>query len=266
MTTINILLAKLRLRKEAIKDIKELSKRDEYILIIHYSCESFYELKEGQTPRITSIAVKNYKSGQTKSFSIHKVAELEKVAFDKIEENYNDLEKLMLKEFFEYLSRHKQHYWIHWNMRDINYGFQALEHRFEILEGLPNYFEDSHKFDLSRKIIALWGADYIEDPRLEKLAEKNNLFRKDFMKGKEEAMAFNNKEFVKLHQSTLRKVDILGNILEKVFEDTLKTNITNFNYFMLRLADMVELIGESFLFKMTLIILAFVEIFRLLFS
>ena len=66
MTTINILLAKLRLRKEAIKDIKELSKRDEYILIIHYSCESFYELKEGQTPRITSIAVKNYKSGQTK--------------------------------------------------------------------------------------------------------------------------------------------------------------------------------------------------------
>jgi hypothetical protein len=264
MTVINTLLAKLKARKDALKEIEELSRRKEYVFLIHYSCESFYELKEGQTPRITSIAVRNYKSGQTQSFSIHKVAELEKVAFDEIEKNYNDLEKVMLKEFFEYLGRHKQHYWIHWNMRNINYGFQALEHRFGILGGSPDYLEDSHKFDLSRKIISLWGSDYIDDPRLEKLAEKNSFFRKDFLKGKEEAKAFNDKEFVKLHQSTLRKVDIMSNILETVFEDTLKTNISLFNYLMLRSVDIIESIMENFIFKLIVIILAITQFLNLL--
>lgn len=263
MTTINTLLAKLKVRKEALKEIKELSKRGEYIFVIHYSCESFYALKEGQTPRITSIAVRGYKSGQTQSFSIHKVAELKQISPDKIEENYNDLEKIMLEEFFDYLDKHKQHYWVHWNMRDVNYGFQSLEHRFRILGGDPKFLEDSHKFDLAKKVEALWGNDYIGHPRLEKLTKVNGISEKGFLNGEEEAKAFNNKEFVKLHQSTLRKVEILSSILERVFEDTLKTDVKPFNHFLLRLADIVELVGENFIFKSIVILLVVVELFRL---
>ncbi len=32
---------------------------------IHYSCESFYDRPEGQSPRITSIAIRLLDSGQT---------------------------------------------------------------------------------------------------------------------------------------------------------------------------------------------------------
>ena len=43
--------------------------------VIHYSCESFYDRPEGQSPRITSIAVRRLDTGQTLSFSIYQVAE-----------------------------------------------------------------------------------------------------------------------------------------------------------------------------------------------
>ena len=32
----------------------------------------------------------------------------------------------MLARFFEFVRRHSHYYWLHWNMRDINYGFAAL--------------------------------------------------------------------------------------------------------------------------------------------
>lgn len=69
--------AKIRIkkRKDALQQLNELVQRDEYLLIIHYSCESFYNITDGRSPRITSIAVRYYRTGQTISFSIHKVAE-----------------------------------------------------------------------------------------------------------------------------------------------------------------------------------------------
>lgn len=70
--------------------------------MIHYSCESFYDRPEGQTPRVKSIAVRDYASGQTASFSIHKVAEIKGVAFFDIDSQYDDLEKEMLTEFFHF--------------------------------------------------------------------------------------------------------------------------------------------------------------------
>jgi hypothetical protein len=42
--------------------------------------------------------------------------------------------------------------------------------------------------------------------------------------GKDEASAFDNGEFVKLHQSTLRKVDILANLFGRTLDGSLKTN------------------------------------------
>lgn len=92
-------IKKLERRKKARKKLEELSSNEEHVLIIHYSCESFYDRPEGQTPRVTSIAVRNYASGQTDSFSIHKVAELKHVPFAEIEQNYDMLEKEMLGEF-----------------------------------------------------------------------------------------------------------------------------------------------------------------------
>lgn len=212
--------------KEAIKIFKEIDKSPDKYLIIHYSCESFYDVKDGKTPRITSIAVYNYSSAQTESFSLHKVAERKHIQMDQIESHYDQLEKIMLTEFFTYAKEHQGLKWIHWNMRDINYGFKAIENKFLVLGGKPHIIQDSDKIDLSRLLIQCYGVNYIDHPRMEKLLEYNNISAKDFLSGQLEAEAFNNKKYVKLHMSTLRKVDVFSNILTRAINGKLKVKST----------------------------------------
>ena len=107
-------------------------------------------------------------------------------------------------------------------MRDMNYGFKAIENRFLVLGGNPFIINDSNKIDLSRLLIQYYGVGYIDHPRMEKLIDYNHISAKDFLSGAEEAKAFENKEYVKLHMSTLRKVDVFANILNRVINKKLK--------------------------------------------
>ena len=167
-------LKRIKRRKKTKDKLNELYEKSETVLIIHYSCESFYDRPNGKTPRITSIAVRNLSSGQTESFSIHKIAELKGLPPQNIPQEYDSLEKEMLDEYFNFVQSHQGHYWVHWNMRDINYGFQAIEHRYRILNGEPIKGEEANKFDLARALIAIYGIGYIGHPRLQKLILKNN--------------------------------------------------------------------------------------------
>ena len=130
----------------------------------------------------------------------------------------------MLSEFFGFIKKHLGYMWVHWNMRDMNYGFEAIENRYIVLGGRPELIESKHKCDLARTLVNKYGSSYIEHPRLEKLIDKNGITKKDFLAGAEEAKAFENKEFLKLHQSTLRKVDAIDTILGKEIDGNLKTN------------------------------------------
>jgi len=219
-------IRRLQQRKKALNTVSELMNHPEMVVVIHYSCESFYDRPDGSSPRITSIAVRNLASGQTTSFSIHQMAERQKVSRDEIEQNFDHLEKLMLDGFYEYVHGHLTHKWLHWNMRDINYGFQAIAHRYRVLGGQPDEIHESNLVDLARLMTAIYGVGYIGHPRMEKLVEKNKITDKDFLGGANEAIAFENKEYVKLHQSTLRKVDILAGIVERTDNGSLKTNST----------------------------------------
>jgi hypothetical protein len=219
-------IRRIQKRKKAINTLSDLMTHAERVIVIHYSCESFYDRPDGSSPRITSIAVRNFEAGQTTSFSIHQMAERERVVKAEIEQNYDRLEKMMLDEFYEYVRGHLTHIWLHWNMRDINYGFQAIAHRYRVLGGQPVAIHESNLVDLARLIAAIYGVGYIGHPRLQKLVEKNKISEKDFLNGADEATAFDNNEYVKLHQSTLRKVDILANIAERADNGSLKTNST----------------------------------------
>lgn len=210
--------------KKARNIFSQISNNPENYLIIHYSCESFYDITDGHTPRITSIAVYDYASGQTDSFSMHKVAEKKHISIDDIELHYDNLELTMIEEFFAYADRHSNYYWIHWNMRDINYGFKTLEHRFSVLGGKPFIIPDNRKIDLARTLVQCYGVNYAPHPRMEKLLKQNNIRAKDYLSCQEEADAFTNKEYVKLHMSTLRKVDVFANILNRAINNTLKVN------------------------------------------
>lgn len=217
-------LRRLKRRKSTIQRMDVLLEQASTSLVIHYSCESFYDKTDGRTPRITSIAVRNLASGQTDSFSIHQIAEERGVPFSDIDQYYDNMEMAMLGRFFDFVLSHQHFNWIHWNMRDVNYGFAAIEHRFRVLGGTPIQIVEDRKFDLSRALVDLYGVGYIGHPRLETLITKNKITNKDFLTGKEEAAAFDAKEFVKLHQSTLRKADTLANIFERTSTNSLKNN------------------------------------------
>jgi len=240
-------LRRLSRRKKELERIDRIMEHPEDALVIHYSCESFYDRDDGKTPRVTSIAVRNLESGQTESFSIHKIAEQQEISFETIHEHYDQLEKEMLEEYFKFLNENQGKTWVHWNMRDINYGFSALEHRFKALGGTPFLLTEGKKFDLSRAMVSLYGIGYIGHPRLTKLMKRNNITSKDFLTGKEEADAFENKEYVKLHQSTLRKADILANIFERVADGTIKTNSKWYEVYGVHPKVLIELIKQHWL-------------------
>lgn len=215
---------RFQMRQNAKQVLANIIKNAKSVILIHYSCESFYDRPNGASPRITSIAVRNLASGQTASFSIHQVAERDGVAHDEIEQEYNRLEKMMLKEFYQYVAAHKDCTWLHWNMRDINYGFAALAHRCKVLGGTPVELHESNLCDFARLLIALYGPGYVGHPRLTNLMKVNSISAKDFLTGQQEAEAFEQKEYVKLHQSTLRKVDVISNVVGRLAAGTLKTN------------------------------------------
>jgi hypothetical protein len=240
-------LAIYRKRSAAKERLRRLFASPEHAHIVHYSCESFYERPDGRSPRITSLAVRSLKSGQTRSFSIHQLAERVKCDFSTIECKYDELERRMLDEFYEFVKAHCHDVWLHWNMRDSNYGFAALGHRYRVLGGDPVEIDDENLVDLSRVLIDWYGSAYIGHPRLESLMARNTISRLDFLPGKQEAEAFERKDYVKLHLSTLRKVDVLANIATRAADGLLKTDRTLLRSANYVIAAAVEGIKEHWL-------------------
>ncbi|WP_116109379.1 hypothetical protein [Lewinella sp. IMCC34191] len=213
----------IKKHKDAKNIITNIADHKDNYLIIHYSCESFYEIKDGRSPRVTSIAIRFLKSGQTRSFSIHKVAEKSGIPFEDIDAKYDELEKEMLEEFYELLRENKHYYLLHWNMRNSNYGFEAIQHRFEALGGKPYIVPDSKRVNLAGLFYDRYSNKYADHPRLTKVMIMNNMSHHSFLGGPEEAKAFEDKEYVKLHQSTLKKVDVFADLLQRSAENRLVT-------------------------------------------
>lgn len=236
--------------RKAKKSIHNLYDNSKNTLAIHYSCESFYNIKDGKTPRITSIAIRYIETGQTKSFSIHKVAELSNIKHNEIEKQYDSLEKEMLEDFFIFVKDHREFDWVHWNMRNINYGFEALNHRGAILKVKPYEIKDENKFDLSKLLIDKYGKNYAEHPRLESILKLNDLKPNHWLSGPQEALAFENLEYVKLHQSTLAKVGVISNILKLSAEKNFKTNSKKRDVYGLYPQGIYEMIKDDWLYSL----------------
>lgn len=207
--------------KNSIKTLKNIDSNKKDYLFIHYSCESFYDKTDGYSPRITSIAIRKVDDGQTELFAIHKIAEIKGISPNEITKHYDELETEMLTRYFDYVTRHSEKTWIHWNMRDANYGFKALEHRAEVLNVEPTKIDDNRKIDLALLFIQRYGDHYVKNPKMKNLIEKNHIVHKDLLYGKEEAEAFKNKEFVKLEMSVSSKVTIFSSFLDLAIDNKL---------------------------------------------
>lgn len=240
-------------RRAALRTIKDLLATPSNLRFIHYSCESFYDRTDGTSPRVTSIAVA-HSNGQTRSFSIHQAAERDG-APDSIEDRYDELELKMLKEFFQYVKdqqRDGETRWIHWNMRDTNYGFAAIEHRFQVIGGelAPEFvIQDSNKADLSMILTDIFGRRYADHPRLKTIVDLNGLTDRDFLVGAKEAEAFERREYLKLHQSTLRKVNLITSLATLTAEGKLKTKASWSDRYGVNAHGLYDWITESAIWK-----------------
>lgn len=147
-------------------------------------------------------------------------------------------------------------------MRDINYGFQAIEHRYKVLGGSPCLIHDSKKVDLPRLLISIYGVGYAshgESGRLHTLMALNKVKSKDVLNGAGEAKAFEDQEYVKLHQSTLKKVDVIANLLERFLDGSLKTEATWKERHGYHPKALLEYIQEHWVFSLISLIVAFIS-------
>lgn len=223
--------ARLTDRKKGLSQIEELKNADAKTLVIHYSCESFFNT-HGRTPRVTSIAIKNRGNGTSIVFSIHLTAQVKKKSLVSIADADLDLiEKDMLKEYFDFVNHHKTHKWVHWNMRNASYGFEAISNRYKILGGNPKSIEDQFKYDLPEILGNIYTYHFEKHKKPTKgqllnLTIRNGNTTRDALTGEDEALAFDQKDFLKLHMSTMRKVEMVDRILSLQEKRQLKVAVS----------------------------------------
>jgi hypothetical protein len=241
---------RLESRKIGKEIITSLKKKNNKALIIHYSCESFFNLN-GRTPRVTSICIKDRGSNTTKTFSIHIQAQIEKFDLCCIDDDeYDILEKKMLIDFYKFVNKHHTCNWIHWNMRNASYGFEAIGNRFRILGGTPKEIESKFKFDLPEilgKIYTYKFEKHKPNGQLLNLANRNEISNRDALIGKDEATAFDNRDYLKLHMSTTRKVEIIDRILTLEEENKLKVEASVFIIYGISPMGIFEMIKNNWL-------------------
>lgn len=221
-------------RLQTKKFLNQLIKDQHKTLVIHYSCESLTDNNEGYSPRITSIAVQSLRGDFQKSFSIHLEAEKSAIPREDIQQHYNKLELKMLDRFYLFSKEYVSRYWLNWKMKNINFGFEAIEHRYEVLGG-QNFIEipTKQRVDVSSIFVELYGDEYIEPPEFYNLLGKNfNNEHPDLLPGSSEVEAFDNKEFVKMHKSTLVKTNKIAHLIRLANDNKLKVSKKNLLLFI----------------------------------
>jgi hypothetical protein len=208
--------------------INELTENSGSLFAVHYSCQNLSDSNEGYSPRITSIAVLHIEHSIMHSFSIHLVAEEKHVEREKIESQYDSLEGEMLGRFYAFVSDNPDARWVHWNMSNINYGFETLSHRYRVLTGneAPR-IPDARRYNLSSLITAKYGSDCVDDPKMTNLMDLNGGKHRDFLSGADEVKAFQDKEFIKLHKSTMSKTYWFQKMYLLLLDNSVKTQRSN---------------------------------------
>lgn len=155
----------------------------------------------------------------------------------------------MLTGFYQFVRDRRDKYWVHWNMRNLTYGFEHLEHRYRVLGGRDaSVIPVERRLNLNDLLADRCGSGYAHHPKIKSLMELNGGIRRHFLEGKEEIQAFENKEFIRMHNSTLSKVEFLNSTIRKMVTGKLRTASRGFGValdriFEGRLAKAIALVG-----------------------
>ena len=125
------------------------------------------------------------------------------------------------------------------NCKQISYfGWQAFD------------IDEDRKYDFPRILGKIYTYGYEKnkpDGRLLNLANRNNITTIDALKGIDESTAFDNKEYLKLHKSTLRKVDIIDSIIGRADKDELKVSVKKRHIYGLSIPGIIEIVKNNWI-------------------
>lgn len=109
-------------------------------------------------------------------------------------------------------------------MVNIHYGFETLAHRYYVLTGrnAPS-IDIGNRINIAAILFGLYGENYVGTPHMQKLMEVNGGIRRDFVLGKDEVELFRQKEYARLHASTVCKVKFFSDVVELTLDKKLKT-------------------------------------------
>jgi len=203
----------------------DVRKHPDRFYIIHYSSQSLFDAEAGAlSPRITSIVVRLFQNGQTVSFATHTVAEYLGISLDAIEDRYDEIEREILTQFYDFARDRREKFWVHWNMRNVTFGFEHLEHRYRVLtKKEPPSIPIEVRINLNDSLKQRFGNDYAPDPRTASLMELNGGRLQGFLSGKEESEAFKAKDFIRMNTSTIAKVGFFSHVISATLKGKLKT-------------------------------------------
>ncbi|WP_269219781.1 hypothetical protein [Brevundimonas vesicularis] len=221
----------------------DIKKHPDRFYIIHYSSQSLFDAEAmggagALSPRITSVVARHFESGQTVSFSTHTVAEYLGISWDDVEARYDDIERELLTQFYDWARDRRERYWVHWNMRNVTFGFEHLEHRYRVLvKKEPPSIPVEVRINLNDALKYRYGNDYAADPRMLSLMNLNGPRLQGFLTGAEEAEAFKAKDFIRMNASTIAKVGFFSFVISSSLKGKLKTAGRGFVNFVDRILE-----------------------------
>ncbi len=232
--------------------LKEIKKKPENFYIIHYSCQSLYDDNEELSPRITSIAITHFATEQTVSFSTHAIAEELRIPRENVIVRFDEIEEALLQGFYSFVRDRRDKYWVHWNMRNLTYGFEHLEHRYRVLgHGDAPVIPVERRINLNSILVDRYGDNYAPNPKMKPFMEMNGELHRHFLTGAEEVQAFRSSEFIRMHNSTLCKVGFFHRVISLLIKGKLKTRSRGWgvrldNLFESRTSKLIGLVAAIF--------------------
>jgi len=215
----------------AKKIVEGLRSNPSQALVIHYSRQDLMDNELGvKTPRIVAIMVKSIDGGHHACFAIHHEAEKAQLIPEDIPDRYDFLEEKLLRSFNSFVQRNKGCKWIHWDMIDVHFSFEAIRHRYNVMiaeseqgfQEIPNH----NRINLNSLLKNIYGDNYEKEPQFENLMKTNNggVCNNGFLALEDEAQAFKNLEFPSVLESLRCKVNFLLEVVDKVISANLKVS------------------------------------------
>ncbi|HEO98128.1 MAG: hypothetical protein JW682_03195 [Campylobacterales bacterium] len=181
---------------------------------IHYACAS---LIPQRTSYVTVIGVCDTETKKAVTFSMEDAQKNLGT-----QSSSQELEAALLKEFFAFVSDHPGALWIHWHMHSVEYGFEVLKERYEMLWHAPAP-EFTSTINLPDKIFGTMQRHCRIYPKMYRFFERNGVNDQAILSGEEEAENFEKANFAPIKYSVRAKAEALATIYDKLQEKTLET-------------------------------------------